>query len=133
MRSSSRPTRVEATWSERYDATASSRPLRVASPQPTIPSEVVILSVTKLRPGLVMMTSTSSMVMSGSSLCGVRPIDGRTPGVCWWGWSHGGARIGEIASRPLRRPDGGDESGCREDPHQDHDGHDAPGGRRDPG
>ena len=57
----SRPGNKGATWSDRYDATASSRPFSVPSPQPTSPSVVVILRVTKLRPGLATITSARSI------------------------------------------------------------------------
>src|SRR6185437_11146684 len=41
--------------------TESSRPFKVASPIPVTPSAVVILSVTKLRPGQVTMTRASTI------------------------------------------------------------------------
>jgi hypothetical protein len=56
----SRDTSSGATCSDRYAATASSRPFRVPSPQPTSPSAVVTLSVTKFRPGLATITSARS-------------------------------------------------------------------------
>src|SRR5579863_5785457 len=56
MRAASRPIRLGITWCSRYAATASSRPLSVASPSPKTPARVSILSVTKLRPGQVTMT-----------------------------------------------------------------------------
>src|SRR5262245_36120041 len=61
MRAESRPMSVGTTWSVRYDATASSRPLSVASPTPVTPSAVVSLRVTKLRSGQVTMTRASAM------------------------------------------------------------------------
>src|SRR3954454_8281902 len=58
----SRPTSSGTTCSDRYAATASSRPFRVPSPQPISPSVVVILRVTKFRPGLATITSARSTV-----------------------------------------------------------------------
>src|SRR6185437_13400763 len=58
----SRPISSGTTWSVRKLATASSRPFSVASPMPVMPSDVSILSVTKLRPGQVMMTLAETIL-----------------------------------------------------------------------
>src|SRR3954451_24908864 len=98
MRSSSRPMSVDGRCWDRYAATESSRPLSVASPQPTTPSLVTILRVTKLRPGLQTLTSILSMVMD-FFLCG--------SGV--FALSHRGLRVGQVAAGPVLGPDGGDQ------------------------
>jgi hypothetical protein len=68
MRRASRPMSKGSTCSFRYAATASSRPLRVASPSPYTPSSVVILSVTKFRPGEQTMTFASTIFMVFSTI-----------------------------------------------------------------
>src|SRR5688572_11990616 len=62
----SRPMRQGMTWPSRYEATASSRPLSVASPSPVKPSSVSILRVTKLRPGQHTMTCAAVIFIRGS-------------------------------------------------------------------
>src|SRR5579872_2377904 len=64
MRPASRPMRLGMRWCSRYAATASSRPLRVASPIPQTPERVSITSVTKLRPGQVTMTRAATISRS---------------------------------------------------------------------
>ena len=71
----SRPISSGTTWSPGSDATASSRPLRVASPSPVTPSSVVILRVTKLRSGLVTMTS-AAMIFTRVPFSQVVPAKG---------------------------------------------------------
>ena len=73
MRAGSRPISSGTTWSCRYAATASSRPLRVASPTPVTPSSVMIFRVTKLRPGQVTMTRASDDPHASSSTRDLRP------------------------------------------------------------
>src|SRR5450432_1527768 len=68
MRRASRPMSIGMTCSSRYATTASSRPLSVASPRPVKPSSVVILRVTKLRPGLQTMTLASTIFMGAGRL-----------------------------------------------------------------
>src|SRR6476660_5907076 len=98
MRCGSRPISSGTTCSERYEATESSRPLSVASPQPTTPSLVTILRVTKFRPGLQTLTSILSMVMD-FFLCG-----------SWvFALSHRGERVGQVATGPVLGPEGGDQ------------------------
>src|SRR5215211_3130899 len=63
----SRPMRSGTTCSDRYAATASSRPFTVASPRPLRPSSVVTFSVTKLRPGEQTMTRASAIRMDPDS------------------------------------------------------------------
>src|SRR5579884_1006441 len=70
MRPASRPMRFGATCCSRYAATASSRPLSVASPSPYTPDRVSILSVTKLRPGEVMITRAATISRSRVEPCG---------------------------------------------------------------
>src|SRR3954464_1623647 len=112
MRSSSRPISVDARCSERYAATDNSRPLSVASPHPTTPSAVTTLRVTKLRPGLLTLTSMLWMVMKllrrgGSCLDSVP--------------SHGGEWVGEVASGPVLGPDGDDQRRERVQDEHHHD------------
>src|SRR5215469_17140352 len=83
IRAGSLPASRGTTWSRRYAATASSRPFRVASPRPVSPSSVVILRVTKLRLGLVTMTSARVILMqpmlsrsAGAELGTARADDG---------------------------------------------------------
>lgn len=85
MRSASRPMSSGTRWSWRYDATASSRPFRVASPRPVTPSDVVIFRVTKLRPGEVMMTFASVMVAMGAAplLCRAADFLRSAGGAAW--------------------------------------------------
>ena len=68
MRDASRPISAGTTWSVRYDATASSRPLSVASPMPWTPASVSIFSVTKLRPGQVTMTRQAVIFMGCANM-----------------------------------------------------------------
>src|SRR3569623_548306 len=68
MRCGSRPIRHGMTWSSRYATTDFSRPFSVASPRPCTPSSVMILSVTRLRPGQVTMTLALVIFMSCSVL-----------------------------------------------------------------
>src|ERR1700743_1138116 len=68
MRPASRPVSSGTTWSARYAATASSRPLSVASPSPVSPSSVVMRSVTKFRPGLATSTSATAIFIVSSVL-----------------------------------------------------------------
>ena len=67
IRLASRPMSSGARCSDKYAATASSRPFSVASPRPETPSSVTSFSVTKLRPGEQMMTLASAMRMESIS------------------------------------------------------------------
>src|SRR5690606_40548113 len=81
MRPASRPIRFGTTWSDRYEATASSRPLSVASPRPYTPERVSILSVTKLRPGQV--TITRAATISRSRTEPAQPSSGADAFTSW--------------------------------------------------
>src|SRR5262249_31329903 len=81
--------------------TASSLPLRVASPRPDIPSSVVILSVTKLRPGLQTITLASVIFIAPRR----RPLSRVYPP----GQTPRGFPAENIAHRSATRP----RDGCR--------------------
>src|SRR6476659_5663845 len=80
MLCASRPMSSGTTWSRRYDATASSRPLSVPSPRPVSPSSVVTFRVTKFRSGLDTMTSAATIFTKDLSAVGCSGLAERGTG-----------------------------------------------------